>query len=56
MQHNKLHPGFKSVAHSIAHRQGIPLERAQAMLAARTRHASAFAKHHNPRLKRVKGL
>lgn len=49
------HPGFRSVAESIARRQGIPLERAQRILAASTRRASAAAKKRNPRLKRVKG-
>lgn len=52
---NKKHPGFKAVAESIARRQGIPKERAAAILAAATRRASAKAKKKNPRLKRVKG-
>jgi hypothetical protein len=48
------HPGFKSVAGSIARRQGISQERANAILAASSRHASAAAKRKNPRLKRVR--
>ncbi len=50
----KTHPGFKAVAASIARRQGLPLARARAILAARTRKASAKAKKINPRLKRVR--
>jgi hypothetical protein len=49
------HPGFKSAAASIARRQGIPVARANAILASQTRGASAAAKRHNPRLKRVHG-
>jgi hypothetical protein len=51
----KAHPGFKSVARRIAAKQGVPMERANAMLAASTRKASTGAKKSNPRLKRVKG-
>jgi len=50
----KKHPGFKSVQNSIARKQGISKERAGAILASRTRGASAAAKKRNPRLKRVK--
>ncbi len=49
------HPGFKAVQAKIAAKQGVSKERAGAMLAARTRAASAGAKRRNPRLKRVKG-
>ena len=49
------HPGFKSVAAGIARKQGVPMGRAKAILAAGTRGASAKAKAKNPRLKRVKG-
>ena len=55
MKKNKAHPGFEAVAKQIARKQGISLERARAILAARTRAASAAAKRRNPRLKRVKG-
>ena len=55
MVSNKAHPGFAKVAQGIARREGVPIERAQAMLAARTRGASAAAKKANPRLKKVKG-
>ncbi len=48
------HPGFKSVARSIASREHISAKRASAILASSTRHASAGAKRRNPRLKRVK--
>jgi hypothetical protein len=49
------HPGFKSVARSIAKRQGISQKRANAILAAASRGASRKAKKANPRLKRVRG-
>ena len=52
---SKKHPGFKAVAAGIQRRQGVSKERANAMLAAGTRKASARAKKANPRLKRVKG-
>lgn len=48
-----LHPGFQKVTEEIAKKQGIPKERAAAILAASSRknkHTSS-----NPRLKRVKG-
>lgn len=49
------HPGFSRVAAGIARKQGVPMGRAQAILASGTRKASAKAKAKNPRLKRVKG-
>lgn len=52
---SKAHPGFKNVAQSIARKQGIPIERASAELAAGTRRAGAAARRKNPRLSRVKG-
>jgi hypothetical protein len=51
----KAHPGFNKVASKIAHEEHIPMDRAKAILAARTRHDSAKAKRKNPRLKKVKG-
>ncbi len=54
MRKSKLHPGFKAVAEMIARQQGIPLVQAQAILARRTREASAAAKRANPRLRRVR--
>jgi hypothetical protein len=51
----RKHPGFERVARQIARKQGIPLARARAILAARTRAASRSAKRKNSRLKRVKG-
>ena len=53
--HKQAHPGFKNVQSSIAKREGISKDRAGAILAASSRHASAHAKAANPRLKRVKG-
>ena len=47
--------GFAKNAAAIAKKQGVSLERAQAILAAATRKASPAAKRRNPRLKRVKG-
>lgn len=49
------HPGFKKVSQGISKRMHIPVERANAILAARSREASPAAKKKNPRLKRVKG-
>lgn len=51
----KKHPGFQKVAEQIAEKGDYPIERARAILAARTRAASAAAKKANPRLKRVRG-
>lgn len=48
------HPGFKSVARSIAKRGGFSAKTAGAILASATRKASAKAKRANPRLKRVR--
>lgn len=50
----KSHPGFKAVQASIAKKQGIPKEKAGAILAATTRKASPAAKKVNPKLKKVK--
>lgn len=47
------HPGFKSVQAGIAKREGISKDRAGAILASASRHASPAAKKKNPRLKRV---
>lgn len=49
------HPGFDPVSAGIARKQGISQERADAILAARSRKASPAAKAKNPRLKKVKG-
>ncbi len=48
------HPGFSNVAAEMARKQGIPLARAKAELAAATRKASPAARKANPRLGRVK--
>jgi hypothetical protein len=49
------HPGFKAVQAKIAAKQGIPMKRAGAILAASSRRASPAAKRRNPRLLRVSG-
>ncbi|MDE1822251.1 MAG: hypothetical protein KGI98_15540 [Euryarchaeota archaeon] len=49
------HPGFKKVQSQIASKEGISEDRAGAILASSTRHASPAAKKANPNLKRVKG-
>lgn len=48
------HPGFKAVAKGIAKKEGVSPKAAGAILASKTRGASAAAKAKNPRLKRVK--
>ena len=48
------HPGFKGAQRSIAAREGIPMDRAGAILASATRKASPAAKKANTRLNRVK--
>ena len=50
----KAHPGFKAVQKKIEG-EGFSKKVAGAILASRTRHASARAKRANPHLKRVKG-
>lgn len=55
MANAKKHPGFKAVQKGIAKKQGIPMERAGAILAAGARKASPAAKKANPNLKKVKG-
>ena len=51
----KANPGFKAVQAKIAKKQGIPMERAGAILASSSRKASPAAKKANPNLKKVKG-
>lgn len=50
----KSHPGFKAVQRSIM-KEGYSKRAAGAILAKKTRGASASAKRKNPRLKKVKG-
>lgn len=50
----KAHPGFKAVQKHIEG-EGYSAKSAGAILASRTRHASAAAKKANPRLNKVKG-
>ena len=47
------HPGFKAIQAKIA-KSGVGKEAAGAILASATRNASAKAKAHNPKLKKVK--
>ena len=49
------HPGFKAVQKEIAKKGGYSEERAGAILASKTRKASAAAKRKNPRLNKVTG-
>jgi hypothetical protein len=49
------HPGFQAVASKIAAKSGVSMQAARAILAKKSRNASAAAKARNPRLKRVKG-
>jgi len=51
---SKAHPGFAKVASKIAKKEGYGIKRADAILAASSRNASAGAKKKNPRLKRVR--
>ena len=51
----KAHPGFKAVQGKIAKKEGVSEDRAGAILASASRHASTKAKRENPRLKKVKG-
>jgi hypothetical protein len=52
----KAHPGFKAVQKRIAAKQGVPMERAGAILAAGARKSSKAAVKANPNLKKVKGM
>jgi hypothetical protein len=49
------HPGFNAVAGQIAAQENLPIKRAKAILASKSRGASAAAKKKNPRLKKVRG-
>lgn len=46
---------FKSVSQKIARKEGMPIDRARAILASASRNASPEAKRKNPKLLRVKG-
>lgn len=48
--------GFKAAQAAIAKKQGIPMERAGAVLAAGARKAGAKAVKANPNLKKVSGV
>ena len=51
----RKHPGFAAVQAKIAKKAGVSAERAGAILAASSRHASPAAKRANPALRKVKG-
>ncbi len=55
MAKSAKHPGFKPAQAAIAKKQGISKDRAGAILAGASRHASPAAKRANQKLKRVKG-
>jgi hypothetical protein len=48
------HPGFKTAQDQIAGKEGLSRKAAGAVLASKSRNASAAAKRKNPALKRVK--
>ena len=48
--------GFKAAQTAVAHKMGIPMERAGAVLAAGARKAGAKAIKANPNLKKVSGM
>lgn len=49
------HPGFEGAARQVAAREGMPMDRARAVIAAGARKAGPAARKRNPRLNRVKG-
>ena len=49
------HVGFKSAQRSIAHKEGVSMKAAGAILASATRNASPAAKRANPKLRKVRG-
>lgn len=53
MVKSKKGMGFKAAANSVAKKQGISKERANKIIAAGARNASAKAKRANPNLKKV---
>ena len=53
-KHSKAHPGFAAVKGKIE-KEGYSAKSAGAILASKTRGASAKAHKENPRLNRVKG-
>lgn len=50
------HRGFETVASEIAAKQGVPMDRARAILAKSSRKASKKARKANPRLEKVSGM
>ncbi len=47
--------GFNAAAKSVASKEGLPMDRAKAVIAAGARKASPAAKAKNPKLKKVLG-
>ena len=56
MAKSPKHPGFKAVASKVAKSEGVPADRAAAIVAAGARKASKSAVKANPRLKRISGV
>lgn len=54
MSKSKKGMGFKAAAKSVAEKEGMPMDRAKAIIAASTRKASPAAKKENPNLKKIK--
>lgn len=52
---SRSHPGFSAIAKKIAKKEGLPIARADAILAASTRRDSSSAHRNNPHLNKVKG-
>lgn len=50
----KKHPGFEKAQEKIMKKEGVSKERAGAILASSSRHASKAAKKANPALRKVK--
>lgn len=48
--------GFRAAAASVAKKQGLPMKRAEAIIAAGARKASKKAVKANPNLKKVSGV
>ena len=53
VKHNAAHPGFAAVSAHISKKEGISLDRANAIVASAARSAGRSALKKNPRIKRV---
>lgn len=56
MKKSSKHRGFAATSKAIAKKQGIPLQRAQAILASAGRKASQAARRANKRLNKISGM